>query len=76
MCLHLGYGSFLARLRDIVDELAQFCEEESYPEDIQELLEAVDAFYDKTLELQHQFDETLTGGGQDQDSAQWKTICG
>ncbi|KRY80951.1 hypothetical protein T4D_496, partial [Trichinella pseudospiralis] len=40
--------------------LAQFCEEESYPEDIQELLEAVDAFYDKTLELQHQFDETLT----------------
>ncbi|KRY32080.1 hypothetical protein T01_2042 [Trichinella spiralis] len=40
----------------MVDELAQICDEELYLDDIEELLEAVDAFYDKTLELQPQLE--------------------
>ncbi|KRY49289.1 hypothetical protein T03_12743 [Trichinella britovi] len=40
----------------MVDELSQFCDEELYLDDIQKLLEAVNAFYDKTLELQLQLE--------------------
>ncbi|KRX33196.1 hypothetical protein T05_9616 [Trichinella murrelli] len=57
------------KLRDMVDELAQFCDEELYLDDIQKLLEAVNAFYDETLELQLQLE-----AAQCREAAQWHTL--
>ncbi|KRX53815.1 hypothetical protein T09_7317 [Trichinella sp. T9] len=54
--LNSDCATLRVKLRDMVDELSQFCDEELYLDDIQKLLEAVNAFYDKTLELQLQLE--------------------
>ncbi|KRZ54802.1 hypothetical protein T02_2933 [Trichinella nativa] len=63
-----------AKLYRMIDRLTQLCEDASHPDDIRELLDDVMAFHDKTLEVQLQLEEALTGEERDQEATQWEAL--